>query len=226
MAKKKKKQNMKKQSISKKKKQDKDKQFRLIVGWMIGIVIFLVLLSLMGVGSSKFTYKGINFEKSKYGDITLYTATIPVYNDYGERLESTFDLRLDPRTLKDIEVNVEEKILLLPKRGLWVTISPDTESCEDAGIGIINLAGVFLKDAGFQTKLASIDKDHAEREDINYITCEDSGFNSVLVILPGNKTEIQQVSTNCYELRYSNCEVQRVTEAFELAFLEQHMSLL
>ena len=62
-------------------------------------------------------------------------------------------------------------------------------------------------------------------ENLEVITCTDSGENTVLLIKPSEneKSEIVQVMDNCYELRYANCDTIKVTEKFELEFLAQHM---
>jgi len=200
-----------------------DKQVKGIIWFMVIVLGILVLVLLANSLSNKFTYKGIRFEKNRYGEIILYSAEVPVVNYLGEVVAYiNADFRKDPRTLKDIHLETGE-IRFLRDSITYLSVDPKIEECEDSGIAIINL-GRFIKSSGLNLKLSSLDAEHAERENLEHVTCENSPNNTVIVVEQGIDNFLYKKTDNCYIIEFKDCDVISVTERFELAILEQHVA--
>lgn len=206
-------------------KASKENQANIIVIVMISLIVFLIVLMIVASSINNFKYLGIDFTKTKYGEIIVYTAEIPAVDVSGNhRGFLEIDFRHDPRKLRDISNEIEEEgVKFIQTRGVWITIDPKIEECENGGVGVVNLGGVFLKNFELITKLGSLDSEHAEKENIDYITCSDSIQNTVLVIIEGEENRIYKEKENCYVMMFKDCEVSRVTEKFQLQILEDYI---
>lgn len=213
-----------KKSVKKKEssKSNNERQGTIVIGVMVGLVLLLILVFVMQAGASKFKYHGIDFKKTKYGEVQLYTASIPI-RDYSGNIVKTIELdfRNDPRDLEYINVDIDDIIF---NNRLALLSVDDAEKCEDNGIALINLGGIFLKQAGIAAKIVYFNETRANEEGVPYVTCDNTFNNTVLEIKEGPTTAITQTRNNCYELTYNNCEIMMVTEKFQLELLEQDVS--
>ena len=197
-----------------------------IIGTMIGIVLLLILFIIIINASNNFTYKGLKFKREKYGDLFLYSTNIPTQNALRQITGYvSVDFRNDPRDLRNISIDIRNReIRFLKNKIVYLSVDPLTEDCEDGGIAIVSL-GLFLNNAKLDVKLSSIEENHAERENIPYITCNNTLNNTVITVRKGNETKITEIQNNCYEISFENCEsILDATEVFELEIISDYMS--
>ena len=205
-----------------KKGANKEDKSLMVIFVVLGLLLILVIgLLIVSVSNKSINYNGLEFKKTSYGQIILYSVKVPVLNSVG-KVVSYFqaDFRNNPKTLEN--VSVESKVELGYK-DIYLSVAPIVESCEDSGLAVLNLAAVFLPSAGHKTKLGSLDKEHAIKENVSYITCQDSDKYTVLTLDKGNETKITKEGNSCYELTFADCaDVTRVTEKFQLSLLEEY----
>ena len=97
---------------------------------------------------------------------------------------------------------------------LIISFEENIEACEDNVIAVTNFVG-FLSFAGVDIKGASVNEDYAKETEILYATCENSPDKTVMMVKSSEdieKTEIVQLSTDCYEIRVKDCEIVGVLE--------------
>jgi hypothetical protein len=206
-----------------------DRQLKWIIGVIVAIFLIIAIAVLIRNSNTGFKYGGLKFEQIKYGEIDLYSTNVPMYDGAGKRVKDlTVDFRLDPRELQDMRVllGMDNEIKINTDELVYVSVDPRMEKCEDSGISVINLGGLFLKKAGVNTKISSRNESHAEKEAVPYVTCETHPNNTVIMFQPTKETGIYELDVNCYQFRYEDCEVLEVTERFQMLILEQYMKNL
>lgn len=199
----------------------KDKHEILAKKAIAYIIIGVAILGAIVAGiylSKNFKYNGIEFQKNYQGKILLYTATFPVMDYQGNIGKAAVDFRNDPRTLRDIDVNLEANLGLT--KSLFISYPKNSEltTCEDNGIAAANL-GVFFKTAGLSVKAGINDPDY-KNSSIPYINCDTHSNNTVIMLRQSNETSINQFGRNCIVIKFKECEMIRATEKFELSILE------
>jgi len=199
-----------------------EKQVRVIVLIIIGLIIIIAVVIILRQNSYSFKYEGISYKKVSQGNILLYRATVPTYDEYGNAQgQITIDFRNDPRTLGDVKINISDGIYFSNEQKNY--ISYNITSCPDNSLAGANL-GFFLNYFKIDYKAGLDDPDYknANITNIPYVNCKTKPFSTVIHISNGNETSISKVSANCYELKFSNCEILKVTERFELEMLKQY----
>lgn len=200
------------------------KQTEIIVGIVIGILLLLVVLVIYATASNKFEYLGMKFKKISYGDIILYSTSVPVTNGGQITGYIAVDFRNDPRTLKDIPIDVPNGIRFLKSKLVYLSVDEATGDCEDSGLAIINFGGLFLKNAGFEVKVASMYRNYSEQQKIPYVNCGNNLNDTVILIKRGNETKIKEKTMNCYEVSFKDCEILKAVEKVELEVLKDYMA--
>lgn len=176
---------------------------KLLKNILIGVGFFIIafIAVILIIEASKHTtYKDLDFEKVKAGEIVFYKMQFPT-NVGGEWKTFNLYMRTDPKELEKIpfegrRINLKEVLVL--------NIT-DEFQCE--GMGIISVANLvqFLKD-GMGVDVV---------QDKN-ASCDEQGRYIFLEIEPANETKIIQNSQNCYTIKVSNCEILKGTEKFIL----------
>ena len=72
----------KKKPAKRAKKDRQQKQLELVVGTMIGLLVILIVIMIFTYFSNNFTYKGITFKKTKYGEIIIYSTNTQVLQSF------------------------------------------------------------------------------------------------------------------------------------------------
>jgi hypothetical protein len=193
---------------------------------MIGMILIIVGVPFIIKNYiNKFEYSNLDFYKGKNGDILLYYANIPVTNSQGVVSgHYTVNFREDPRELaKEVNVTVEGDVIKFV-RGMqtYITIG-EIPICENNAVASVRLASFLSGFAGLNIKGAVTNKTKAEETGQKYVTCETNPTESVIVIEPGNKTEIVQRGDNCYYIHYTDCDINKATERFTLFIIEKYM---
>ena len=197
----------------------------IIFALVLVVIGAIILFSLMSYISNvnKFTYKGINFEKTQQGTIVLYTAKIPVRDDSTNKVSYIgIDFRNDPRKLEDISVNIQA-YLFKTSNVTYISYQNTNKTYEDGTLAGANL-GRFLSTIGLNAKAAMSDKSFKNNTSLPYVTCNTNPNNTVITLYEGNKDLIAQTGENCYVLIYTDTDILRVTEKFELSILEKIMT--
>jgi len=201
---------------------------KIVLGFILIVAAVIIIALLATYYSNNFKYNGVDFKKINYGNIRLYTATIPVEDYYGNILEyRTTDFRNDPRKLAD-KVSFSENLTIkfLDKYMTYLTFQDDTLNCENNGLAAANLA-IFLRDAiKIEYKPALANQTQANIKNISYVTCETNPLNTVIYLHQGNETKITKQMVSCYDVQFKDCEILEAAEAFELKILEQYMNSL
>lgn len=205
-----------------------NKQIKWAVFLMVAIVLIIVIVPFVKNNFiDKFDYKGLVFQKTQLGELVFYSTKFPVISITGQVIgDYSINMRNDPRDLEYIPVNVSEgKIEFTVDRNkygdVYISLNPFMEVCEDSGIAMLTLSG-FLSDSALNVSSAVIDKAYAKKYNLTQRWCYNSGFDTVILITDGNKTTINEIKPNCYELQFNNCEVLQVSEKFMLNILEQY----
>jgi len=191
------------------------KQIKWIIIIMISLLLIIFLVYIIQEESKKFYYAGMPFTKTKFGEIPLYRVRLTGHGITGNAINMNFNLRNDPRELEHIPV---PKIQLL-RDPVYISVSPEI-NCSNTMIALINL-GVLLgrSGLGFEIKDGAPDLEFAQEREIPYITCDEFPEKTVIMISPGNITEIKRPSYYCYEITFKDCEILEVLERFEVAAL-------
>jgi hypothetical protein len=208
-------------------KQMQSKQVMWVVVLMVSVVLIIIAGPFITKNFiNKFMYAKLEFYKTKMGEIVFYSAKIPltdskmnIINDYN------LNLRNDPRKLKEMETNVpENKVAFKKFNPVYISLEANSTPCEDNVIAVVGLTG-FLRDFGnLKVKSAMDDKAYANETKLPYVVCGTNPENTVIHLASGNSTKIKKINDDCYELTYSNCEINQVTERFILIILEDYMT--
>jgi len=207
-------------------KTKENKQIAIAIVLMV-LVVFITIIVPMLIQhyANNFKYINLDFAKEKYGDVIFYNTKIPLVNNSMVVSGAySLDFRTDPRTLGDIKINISDNELkVLRNVKTYLTIAPDVKPCEDNVIASVGLARFLNGFAQLNVVGASSDKNYSTEFNTTYANCNMYPDNTVILLQSGNETKIEKTSKNCYELTYKDCEILRVTEAFDLLILKTYM---
>lgn len=205
-----------------------DKQVKWAVFFMVGVILIVVLFFVIKSNFiDRFDYKGLEFQKTQLGEIRFYSARFPIVSGTGKVIgDYAVNLRNDPRKLDYIPINTRtgkiEFALDGKKYGdVYISLNPFMEICEDSGIAVLTLSA-FLRESGLNVKSAVTDKAYAKSNNLTQRWCDNSIFDTVIIVTNGNETSINEIYPNCYELKFKECEVLQVSEKFILIILEDY----
>lgn len=207
-----------------KKKQNKQIAFAIIL--MSVLIILLIMIPVLYQKYfTSFNYRGIPFQITKLGELEFYSVKIPTTDIQGQVVgEYLINLRLDPRNLPNVSVDIPGDIITFKKNNtVYITLNPNMNKCEDSILAISDLSGFISGFGGMKVKGASSNKNYSKENNFPYVNCNTHKNNTVIYINSGNQTSIEKTGTNCYELTYKNCEILEVSEKFILIVLEKYM---
>jgi hypothetical protein len=195
-----------------------DKELYWILGAAIVVVaLFLIFLSFRSSLGS-FDYQGLQFEKTKFGDIPIYKYTYfsdKVIRTTGSVVRTnqtsrvTVLLRNDPRSL---DIPVEGKIEYLQREQfVYVTVNSDL-LCEYSQIAMADLSS-FLSQNGFQLRAGVSNEAEAQAQNLGYITCEAHPDRMVISFEAGDEDKVTREG-NCYTITVADCDILPPTEKF------------
>ncbi len=208
-----------------------NKQLKWAVFLMASIILIIVIVPFVNTNFiNKFDYHGLTFQKTQLGQIEFYSTKFPVVAATGKVTgEYAVNLRNDPREIEDIEVKVgfDDIDFRYYKNGdgsigyypVYISLDPLMEVCEDSSLALLTLSG-FLKDSGLEVGSASMDKEYAATNDVLYKRCEEES--TVILVTQGNENKITEIGETCYEIRFKDCDILKVSERFVLNILEQY----
>lgn len=201
-----------------KKRKEKEDKYESQLKWILailGIVIaIMAAILIVDIGSSKFEYLGVKFEKIKQGNRIEYDARFSLIDDSGKvTAYMPFTFSEDPRKLRDIEINGTIKL----KKNVAFSATKEIimGKCDDSILAPARL-NLFLLSAGLNINeyTVVINKTEAEERNLTYSDCSNSDEKySVILFEKGNIDRIIK-DGNCYRLQIANCNFLNVTERF------------
>lgn len=202
--------------------------------WIFIVMAISILLILSIPTYSHFFVNNFNYNDLKYskvvltGNFVVYSTSIPVADNTGRIVDSyNMSFRSNPKDLETIQLDVpNEEILLLRSKELYISLDPNMDPCPDSSVSIYNFANFLRGFALKDVKSGVFDKEYADEKGIDYITCSNRPKSTVITITSGNETKIVKTSNNCYEMTYSNCQINPVTEKYIQSILKNYMDLL
>jgi len=207
-----------------------DKQLKWAVILMASIILIIVVIPFVKMNYlDKFDYHGLTFQKTQLGEIEFYSTKFPVLAATGNVIGNyAVNLRNDPRELEnitvkatfdDIDFRFHKENGAIKYDPVYISLDPFMGVCEDSTIAVLTLSG-FLGDSGLDVKSASMDKEYAEANNFTYKRCADDS--SVIMITQGDVNKITEIGDVCYEIRFKDCDILKVSERFVLKMLEQY----
>ncbi len=200
------------------KKQKQDKQFYYILGTMIGLIVLFLIAHTFFQSLKTFEHEGLSFTKEKMGDIRLYHYyyyTTPSYatgaaiSEGNPKLINLY-VRNDPRTNN---IPIDGEIELKRGKSVYITINATgLTECPYSSLAIAGLSS-FITENGFTMQAGVPNKAEAEKDNLDYITCEEHPRSPVILIQSGEETSIAK-ENNCYTITAANCEILQATEKF------------
>lgn len=194
-----------------------NRQLKMIFLVMI-FAIFAIFFTYYLIESTKtFEYIGLDFEKTKVGDIIFYHTKIPIKTITGDVIANyNLYLRNDPRNLKDIPI--EGSVRFFNDRATYVSVNPNVGRCEDANLALVNL-GNFMAGAGIEATGATTDSEVAKEKNMSWIDCRNDTDN-VIVVQESTGNRIHKQTDGCFLVEFKNCtDMLKVTERFMLGIL-------
>jgi hypothetical protein len=183
----------------------------LSLGLFILIVFFIIFAindfslrttgKTIGIGTH-FTYKGVKFDMVKEGELIFYHTSFPVIYNGTNNIYNIY-LRNDPR---DLEKKVPAKGTLTSLDDTVINITQEFDCNGDQIIAIANLVNLYNAIG------VTLIRDETAG-------CDPLGRYRYLTIQPGNKTSIEMVGPNCYNININNCEILEGTERFIVGML-------
>ncbi len=183
----------------------------ILVGMAVVMILLVGFLGLRSKSKS-FEYVGLQFEKTKFGQLIIYQTAIPIASVTGEAIANyNLNLRNDPRDLESIPIGGRIRM----RRSVLLALDPSMEDCQDNSFAGLNLAQ-FLAAAGVQAKGATTNKTYAEENGVPFASCETGSELFTLVITEkANATQIKKETENCYKIQVANCnDLVKATERF------------
>ena len=189
---------------------------------VIYIFIFMAITLLAVFGFSyiyrtagNFKYDNLYFEKTNYGELTVYLTKIMITNQYGQ-VQYKLYLRNDPRKLK-MPVNANISL----QNNVLISFEPEISKCYASNLASYEL-GSLLGVMGYNVKGATTSQQLAEEKDIPFADCTTAVGKTVILIstVQGNQSSVTQEG-NCYRINVANCQALETTEKFMISLVNQ-----
>lgn len=209
--------------LTKKETQNQQVMWALVLMACLFLIIFLTPYILKNV-INKFDHIGLDFYKTKAGDLRFYTTKIPLLNNQGFPIgDYQISFRNDPRELESIETAIPDNIVEFEKDfPVYISIPYDVPICDDNIIAIVGMTNFLDRFGTLNIKSGMHDITDSEIE-IETVTCDTHPDNTVLFLKIGNETLLKRINKNCYEIQYKDCEINMATEKFILTIMEKYM---
>lgn len=189
------------------KKQNKQIKMVLVaIAFIIGIFIGAFFI---GNELRKFDFSGMEFEKIKQGELTLFHTVIPI-KDFNGNLIANYNLflRYDPR-----QISIPINGIISLQRDMIIAADPKLDACEEKFFGVTLVR--FLKEAASRNiEIATTDKNVSNETGLMYADCSLADNKTIVLMKEEKMTQIYQNETQCYVIAVSNCEIGKAIERF------------
>jgi len=186
---------------------------------MIFLIVGVVFLLIAGIyfytqSQINFTYKNIEFQKTKIGKIDFYETKTLATADDGSLFG--FRLRTKPSVLENIPFENVDELRLMKVNG-YTYEDNKTFDCEGDGvIAMANLQRLFSKQG------MSVLRDPNSG-------CDSEGRYNYFTLKYGSATEINEVGPNCYEIviqgNDAQCQILPATEKLMVELYSRYLSI-
>jgi len=212
--------------IKLKERQNKQLIWALTLMILVILIIIFVPIFIRNFIDS-FSYSGLKFQKTKMGELMFYSTRIPLLDKDGNSIGTyAMNFRNDPRKLNYIGKEIDNNVSFLRKNTVLVSVQGDAPICEDNLIAVAALTDFLRNFGALNVKGAMSDAKSANESGFPYVTCENSTYNTVIMIKSGNESIIKKNYKNCYEIQYKDCEINQAVEKFILIIIENYMSYI
>jgi len=211
----------KKKTTKKRKKISSERKLERELLWIIGFMVFLVILFLV-VNSffkslSQFEYEGLTFTKTEINGITFYHYYYLFEGDKGAIFRYNLYLRTDPR---ENSVPYEGDSVLLDEKSVYVGVrTSGFDECPKTAAAIATLSG-FLTDNQFRVFGGNTNAVEATINNERHVSCKARPDDNVIEIRRGDETKVVGNITddgNCYQIFVGpQCNTLEAVERFEL----------
>lgn len=182
------------------------KSFLLLAGvLLLGFIAFMIFIQ-GGFGDNpenftpeNFTFRGIDYQKVREGNLTFYRMSFPV-NFRGGNYDYRIWTRKDPRELNG-SVPLEGDFLFRETRNVVLKFDENLK-CETRTIAEANFMNLRI----FGTNVTRNDD----------ASCQPDGDFLFINVRTANRTAIVQTGKSCYDFNVNDCEVLDVTERYML----------
>ncbi|MEN9626224.1 MAG: hypothetical protein RL557_552 [archaeon] len=209
------------------KKQNSQLKWALFI--MVSFLIIIVAVPYVHMNFiNTFHSHGLTFQKTKMGELVFYSTKFPVISLTGKAIGNyAVNLRNDPRELRTVSTNVTNNTVRFTLEGekfapVYITLNPNMKICEDTVISMAGLSS-FLINSGLNVSAAYADKEYAKQQNATYRWCDTSQFDTVIYVTDGKETVIKEIYPHCYQIEFTDCEILRASERFQLIILEEYM---
>jgi hypothetical protein len=196
-------------------KAKREKEVKIAVFCMLFVIIAFFVFLKIYKDINKFEYKGLIFEKQKFGKIDIYLTKINIYREDGNFLYSLY-LRNDPRKIESIPFNAD---IVFKKQAIG-GFDPKVETCPDASLAAMEV-GSFLSSLGIKVRGATTDENISKATGKTLASCENAKNITIILFKTANETKIYQQDKNCYIVDVANCKILEASERFILASILQ-----
>jgi len=186
---------------------------------MIFLIVGVVFLLIAGIyfytqSQINFTYKNIEFQKTKIGEIDFYETKTLATADDGSLFG--FRLRTKPSVLENIPFENVDELRLMKVNG-YTYEDNKTFDCEGDGvIAMANLQRLFSKQG------MSVLRDPNSG-------CDSEGRYNYFTLKYGSATEINEIGPNCYEIviqgNDAQCQILPATEKLMVELYSRYLSI-
>jgi len=186
---------------------------------MIFLIVGVVFLLIAGIyfytqSQINFTYKNIEFQKTKIGEIDFYETKTLATADDGSLFG--FRLRTKPSVLENIPFENVDELRLMKVNG-YTYEDNKTIDCEGDGvIAMANLQRLFSKQG------MSVLRDPNSG-------CDSEGRYNYFTLKYGSATEINEIGLNCYEIviqgNDAQCQILPATEKLMVELYSRYLSI-
>jgi len=186
---------------------------------MIFLIVGVVFLLIAGIyfytqSQINFTYKNIEFQKTKIGEIDFYETKTLATADDGSLFG--FRLRTKPSVLENIPFENVDELRLMKVNG-YTYEDNKTFDCEGDGvIAMANLQRLFSKQG------MSVLRDPNSG-------CDSEGRYNYFTLKYGSATEINEIGPNCYEIviqgNDAQCQILPATEKLMVGLYSRYLSI-
>ncbi|HJX51099.1 MAG TPA: hypothetical protein VJ438_06575 [Candidatus Nanoarchaeia archaeon] len=183
----------------------------------LGIIVILIIVGIYFINSVKyFSYRGIEGEVVKEGNLIFYRIPIPFILN-GKEVEYNIYIRNPPKELEKV-----------PFEGEIFSYNNLAKFDDNSYRMIINVTGNFDCDGKELIAIGNLINLKAIRikvmRDAN-ASCDEQGRYIYLDIKESDTSGIKQTGKACYELNIAKCEILQVTEKFMVESIVKYLEL-
>ena len=206
----------KKDKIEQKKEEKKENHESTLKNVLIigGVMILLIIgLYFYTQAQNTYSYKEIDFKKTKIGEITFYETTTFAQ---GENGNFGFRIRTNPNELKKIPFRDVENLRLMKLNAI---ASEGNSTFKCGGEGVIAIANLQILFSNMGTELKKYENS----------TCDPEGRYNYFTLKYGNETSINEIGNACYDIIVQgdeeSCEILPATEKLMVELYSRYLNL-